>query len=340
MRSLSYLLLLGLLAGCSAGPATFLRRPERPIGWPAGEQVNRIEVLLVYRSQSDVKRRPNFWGRLRNLFVGAPSTRLVSPYGLTLTTDDELLIADPALGVVHALSLYHGGHRTLDGEGALDLVTPVGVTVDREGLIYVSDSTRGQVVVFDSEGTALRSIGSPEQFGRPTGLVYDWARDRLLIVDTTGGRILACSTDGQVLASRGTRGESAGDFNFPTNIAVGMGGEVYVVDSLNARVQILSPDLEPLSSFGMLGSGPGTFARPKGVALDSQGHIYIVDGLFDNVQIFDRGGQLLLTFGASGSGFGGLRLPTGIFIDKDDRVFVADAGNSRVQVFQYRRLSE
>lgn len=335
------LLLIVLLASsCSAGPATFLRRPETLVGWPAADPEPRVEVLFVYHDPRDVKRRPGFWARLRNLIVGRPNSRMISPYGVSMTAEDELLVADTAQGLVHMLSLTTGRHATVDGGEKYPLVTPVGVASVPDGRFFVTDSTTGWVVAFSPSGTPQGAFGSPEELGRPTGIAYDPLRDRLLVVDTVGGRLLAYGLDGQLLAVSGERGGGPGQFNYPTNVAVDSDGTIFVMDSFNFRVQILSPDLDPLDQFGTIGSGPGTFAKPKGIALDADGHVYVVDGMFDNVQIFDRRGRLLLTFGASGGGFGGLSLPTGIMIDDQQRIFIADGGNARIQVFQYHGRPE
>ena len=132
----------------------------------------------------------------------------------------------------------------------------------------------------------------------------------------------------------GSQGTAAGQFNYPTNVARGGDGRIYVTDSMNFRVQVFDPDGQFLSMFGHLGDGSGDFNRPKGVSVDSEGHVYVVEGLNDVVQIFDGDGRLLLDFGESGKGPGQFWLPSGIAI-VNDIVYVADAANRRVQLFEY-----
>ncbi len=323
-----------LLSACASGPGRFLRRPSEPIGWPPGS-APRVELLFAYHSTRDVERHPGFWASITGFFTGTDEIQLVSPYGMALDGDEHLWIADPGASGLHRLSLRTGEHRFFRKAGDTKLRTPIGVTIGPAGNVYVTDSTLERIFVLDGDGDLVRRIGDPPALGRPTGIAYDPHRNRLLVLDTTGGRLLALSLDGKLLRSVGRRGGGQGEFNFPTNLCVGRDGRIYVSDSMNFRVQILGPDLKPEASFGTVGRGPGTFASPKGVAVDSQGHIYVADAMFDNIQIFDRSGRLLLAVGGHGSSLGQFTLPSALYIDPKDRIFVADSGNARFQVLQF-----
>ena len=340
MRFLCLLFLL-ITASCSASPGEFLQRPENTMGWPQASSEPRITFEFLYHGIEDTDRSPGFWTSLGRWVLGEDRRALGAPYGMALAADgNTLLIADTGYGVVHRLDLITGEHTVLDGAPEYPLLTPVGIAVLDDGSFAVTDSTRSEVILFNADGTPVKSFGSSAELGRPTGIVWDAPRERLLILDTTGGRLLSYNADGVFLESTGNPGDGPGTFNHPTNLAVSDDGHIFLSDSLNFRIQTLGPDLMPTSEFGIAGNGPGTFAKPKGIALDSDGHIYVVDAMFDNVQIFDRNGALLLTFCQSGGGFAGLHLPTGIFISKDNRIFIADAGNSRIQVFRYHPLPE
>ncbi len=334
-RMLLPLCATALLAACSTGPGSFNWRPEKPIGFPQNDPQPRVTVDFGYHSSKDVDRSFGFFASIGNFLFGAEEHELVGPYGLCLRGDHELLIADTGRSVIHLLDLESCEHRVLEGNAEHKLQTPIGVACDNEGRIYVSNSASSTIVVFNAAGKPVASFGSPEETGRPTGIVFDPVQDRLLVLDTTGGRILEYSRSGNLLKAHGKRGTKAGEFNFPTSIAIGPEGKIYVSDSMNFRIQVLSRDFEPLKSFGIVGRGPGTFASPKGIAVDSEGHIYVVDGMFDNVQIFDGSGRLLLAFCSRGTELGQLYLPKGIFIDAKDRIFIADGGNARIQVMHF-----
>ncbi len=324
-----------LAAAACSGPAVFLRRPERPITWPPEADAARVAFVLAYGGGGDVERHPGFWASLGELLSGAEPKTLLAPNGLALQPPHRLWVADPGHAVVHRLDLVTGEHVTTAGSDAEPMATPVGVAAGEDGAVFVSDSTRGRILVLDGDGTVRRAFGSLAETGRPTGVAWDVRGRRLLVLDTTGCRLLAYAPDGRLLQQVGERGAAPGQFNYPTNLAVGRNGRIYVMDTLNFRVQILAPDLAPMAQFGTVGRGPGCFAVPKGIAVDSDGHVYVVDSMFENVQIFSDAGQLLLAFGGHGAGLGDLALPSGIWIDADDRIYVADSAHSRVQIYQY-----
>lgn len=335
MRTLA---LLALLPCAACGPATaeYVRRPESPLAWPGVEALPRVELEFAYHDGQDVERHGGFLAGLGRLLTGASTPALVAPYGVALSADGWLYVADAGAGGLHALELASGEHRLLRGDGKNRLQTPIGVALAPDGRIFVTDSSAGRVHVLARDGETLALLGSPEELGRPTGIVCDAPRRRMLLTDTTGCRLLALDLETLTFRAHGQRGEAPGEFNYPTNLALDSAGRVYVTDSLNFRVQVLSSEFAPLAAFGRAGTGPGCFAKPKGIALDSQGHVYVADGLFENVQVFDAEGTLLLTFGSSGGALGELSLPTGLAFDGSDRLYVADAGNARVQVFRFR----
>ena len=325
---------IAALAACAASPLTGFAQPGGRISWPPDDPNPRVELKFTYSGTDESQAGRGFFARMGDFFAGSEAFRFVSPYGIAGSAGQQLFVADSELGAVHVVNFEEQTHSLLLGAPDAPMQTPVGVVLLPDGRLFVTDSRASRVHIFRA-GQYLRSFGSPAELGRPTGIAHDALRDRLLITDTTGGRVLAYSTSGELLGAHGKRGDAPGQFNYPTNIAVTRDGSIVVVDTMNFRVQRLTPDFEPQSSFGLAGDGPGAFARPKGIGIDSEGHVYVVDAMFDNVQIFDTDGQLLLTFASRGSGFGQLLLPSGIWIDDEDRIVVADSGNSRIQVFQY-----
>lgn len=332
----AHLLLLLLLASCGPATAEFVRRAPQPVAWPDPVSVPRVEFEFSYRGAEDVERHGGFLGGLGRLLAGSAPPHLAAPYGIAVSPEGRVYVTDTGLGGVHELELATGAHRLLRGDGEPPLRSPVGVALAPDGRLFVTDSSTGRVHVLARDGETLAVLGSPAELGRPTGIVCDAARGRMLVTDTTGCRILALDLATLAFTAHGGRGEGPGEFNYPTNLALDAEGRVYVTDSLNFRVQVLSSALEPLSAFGRAGSGPGCFAKPKGIALDAEGHVYVVDGMFDNVQVFDARGELLLAVARSGAGPGELSLPTGLAIDAAGRIYVADAGNARLSVFRFR----
>jgi DNA-binding beta-propeller fold protein YncE len=216
---------------------------------------------------------------------------LLSPVALALGADGTVFVADTALKEVFLVDRDGVLVRTFSSQG---LERPAAVAWDETAQrLFVLDSLRHRVAVFDAEAKLLANLGEngkeDGQFNHPTHLAFD--------------------------ASEG--GEAP----------------LLVTDALNFRIQAIDRKGGYLWKFGKVGNGAGDFAAPKGIASDRAGHVYVVDALFDAVQIFDRQGRLLLGFGERGSAPGQFVLPSGIYISAEDKVYVADVYNRRIQIF-------
>jgi sugar lactone lactonase YvrE len=140
---------------------------------------------------------------------------------------------------------------------------------------------------------------------------------------------------GRLLHRVGKRGAGPGEFNFPTAVAVGPDGRVYVSDTMNYRVEVFSASLEFVSSFGSLGVRPGQFRRPKGIAVDADNVVYVVDSDFNNFLMFTAEGETLMWVGELGERPGQMQLPAGIAVDRlRRRIVVTEQVNRRVQQFE------
>ncbi|MEW6215347.1 MAG: 6-bladed beta-propeller [Nitrospirota bacterium] len=303
--------------------------------WPPPPQTPRIQYLGSISGPSDIGVKKSWFKRTIDSIFGKEGIEemILRPYGV-FADSDRIYVTDPGTHLLHVFDMKERRYLQIKKVKGEELISPIGVAVDRNGEIYLSDSVLKRVLVFDKEGKYLREIGTPELFIRPAGIAID--EDRIYTIDTHGHRVLVfAKKDGTFLFSFGKNGTEKGDFNYPTNIFIGRDRLLYITDSLNFRVQIFNRDGNFLSAFGKHGDGSGDFSKPKGIAADSEGHIYVADAHFDNVQIFDRDGRLLLGFGNTGRGKGEMILPAGVFIDEKDRVYVADSYNNRIQIFQY-----
>ena len=303
------------------------------LSWPPHDP--RIQLIKTIRSPADLGIQNSWFRKAVNTILGREEygEQMLRPYGIF--ADSEIIyVTDPGVACIHIFDVKRKKYSRIceiDGEA---LMSPIGITVNAKGQIFLSDSVLKNVFVFDREGKYLRSIVPPDGFIRPTGIAID--EDRIYVVDTHRHQVFVFSqSTGLYLFRFGTHGSAKGEFNYPTNIFFGKDNLLYILDSMNFRVQIFNREGEFISSFGKLGDGSGNFSKPKGVAVDSEGNIYITDANFDIVQIFDRNGKLLLWFGSSGSGNGDFFIPAGIFIDSKDRVYIADSYNNRIQIFQY-----
>jgi len=303
--------------------------------WPSPPEEPRIKYLWsLVALHPDEK-------RVADLFFGPDAATedikmvpyLMRPYGLCVDPGNNLYIVDqgpPRLTIVN-LNTMDVKNIGIDGEGML--LMPIAVAVDDTGKIYVSDSEDRRVKIYAQDGKFLGYLSDEETLKRPTGLAFDALSRKLFVLDTPEHRVHAF-IDGKHEMSFGQRGAGDGEFNYPTHIATGSNGHIYITDTMNFRVQVFDNSGNFITAFGKLGDSYNDLNRPKGIAADSFGNIYVVDNAADMVKIFNEEGKLLLFFGENGRLPGKFVMPSGIFIDNKNIIYVADTYNMRVQAFQ------
>jgi DNA-binding beta-propeller fold protein YncE len=331
---------LGVASGLARAHAQAGQTAPRPgpaaspaiLTWPPPPAQARIQFLRSL-DPAAVRGKPSLLARAWRAFVGAGNEpRMLQPYGIAVSPDRKVYVADTFGRAIHVYDLAKPGYSSVRVDGQ----SLVGVAYSG-GLLFVTDSATGRLLCLDTKGKTRWTLGRKDGFERPTGLVV--AGDRLHVVDSLRHRVVSVSLAGAVIESFGEPGSGPGQLNYPTNIARSTDGRLFVTDTMNFRVQVFSEDGRYLRAFGRLGDGSGDFDKPKGIAVDSAGHVYVVEGMNDVVQVFDGSGAFLLAFGGSGSGDGQFWLPSGITI-VNDVVYVADSANRRVQVFRYLRSGQ
>ncbi len=226
-------------------------------------------------------------GRLAVWSEARPGTSFKAPVGVATDVDGGVLVADAELGAVFRLAA-DGRPRGVIGQA--ELARPTGVARDpRSGHIYVADTRRHQIVIFDAAGRFLDHWGQPGdepgQFNAPTYLCV--AGGRLYVTDTLNARIqILDGRDGRWLRSIGQRGLYVGNFERPKGVAVDDEGNLYVVESYRDHLLIFDDQGRFLLPIGGTGAGIGQFFLPAGVAVDGHNRIYVADMFNGRVAVF------------------------------------------------------
>lgn len=313
-------------------------RPTGPVTLALFDGGRHLDFVRFISSERDLHEKRSFFNKIIDVVAGAPEWRsMVRPYAIATDSKGRLLVTDPGSAVVHIFDFGRNKYTRIEGGKKDSFLSPIGITVDAEDNIYVTDSQLGKVLVFDSRGKYRRTLGDVKGegfFKRPTGIACDKAANQIFVTDTLRDRVYVTDLNGNVLRTFGKRGTAAGEFNFPTEVVV-HGQDVFVVDTMNFRVQMFDKNGKFQAQFGALGDQPGGLFRPKGLGVDADGNIYLVDASMEAVEVFRRDGQLLFTFGRTGSSVGEFQLPSGLWIDGQSQIYVADSYNHRVQVFRF-----
>jgi sugar lactone lactonase YvrE len=236
------------------------------------------------------------------------------------------------------------GTRGFSGDGgpAIDaeLNSPIGMTVDASGNLYIADAGNSRVrrvspsgIITTVAGTGTYGFsgdGGPAadaQLRFPSGVAVD-ASGNLYIVDAQDNRVRRVTPNGTIstFAGTGTYGFSGdggpasdADLRFPYGVAVDAIGNVYIADTDNYRLRKVSRsgiiftiagggggcELLPGGVFNSNARCPAinAYLRTSSVALDSDGYVYINDTAPGHNQV-----RMVSPFGTisgfAGSGFG------------------------------------
>lgn len=300
-----------LLAGCQ----TPVVKPAAPTFYPPPPAAPRFQYLTSISSPADVM--PGQSALATFLFGPAPApVRIGKPYGLALK-HGKLYVSDTATATIHIADLRQHTWSYLQPEGAGRLRKNIGVAVHDDGTLFVSDTMRGQVVIYDAAQRHVGVLGEPGEL-KPAGL--EVAGDQLYVTDMKGQRVVVYD----VKTRAALRDIPAGATNDaerlfqPVGVAVDAEGRVYVSDVGAFHIQVYDAAGRHLRSISRHGDGVGEFVRNKGIALDRANRLYAVDAGFKLVQLYDEQDRLLLYFGDPEAGEAGrMDLPADILVDYD-----------------------
>lgn len=217
------------------------------------------------------------------------------------------------------------------GLGQFD--APRAVALDpRRGEIFVVDKT-ARVQRFSAEGLAEFEWSMPEsKVGKPTGISVD-GDGRVWVADTHYHRVIAFDREGRELMRIGRYGQGPGEFVYPTDIAFGPQGRIYVSEyGGNDRIQVFAADGTYLFGFGRNGTELGEFSRPQSIEFSpDRSELFIADSCNHRIVVVDPEGGHVRSFGLPGTAAGEFMYPYGLAFAPDGSLFVVEFGASRLQ---------
>ncbi|MDH5633531.1 MAG: hypothetical protein OEZ10_11120 [Gammaproteobacteria bacterium] len=234
---------------------------------------------------------------------------LDKPLGVAVDRRGYILVGNDGRDNIEVYNPANGELLAVFGEGLVKM--PSAITVDMLGNIYVTDSLRNHIRVFD---IAYNPVGIIGKSGEGQG-------ELKFPVDA---KILTMS-DG--IANR---------------------EEIFVADQGNKRVQVYDLEGNWLRSITFAGTkgqrcswftgkceipGAPAFARLQSLDTDSFGRLHVLDNFRAAVIVFDVAtGGFLNFYGEYGSGAGTLRVPMDVLISQMGTAIITTGDGNRVEV--------
>ena len=267
------------------------------------------------------------------------------------------------------------GESGWTGEGidalAACLNEPKGLTLDREGNLFIADSENHIVRKIDRKTRSIKTVagriqraesGATPAAPAPTaeggdddpfaesGTVHSHAFTQQADLSGTVRYVVTGIAPAKRFSGDGGPADHA-LLNFPTAVVVDQAGHLYIADTLNHRVRRVDAVTGMITTVAGLGqprySGDGGLAveaglhEPAALAMSDKGVLYIADQNNNRVRAVDLSTGVICTVAGTGmaayNGDGvaatdtGLAGPSGVALAPDGTLFIADSFSGRIR---------
>lgn len=212
---------------------------------------------------------------------------------------------------------------------------PDGITLDRQGNIFVVDRGGDRALKLSPTGKVLATFGGfPPRAFDDGGHVAIGKNGDIYVVAAGPDLLKKFSPQGNTIAVwRRDRGPSPDQWSQPESISIGDSGNLVIQDFRNHRILILSPEGKTVRAFEGIPGEPLKLASISGAVVGPNGNIFVADYQLYRVQEFDPHGRLLATIGNTPGNTLFITAPNSIAIDERGDLYSADG----LSVVKYSR---
>ena len=165
--------------------------------------------------------------------------------------------------------------------------------ITANGLIYVSDSGKDEIIMLDTLGAGLKTFGGygwdENSFDDPSDVFADPLT--IYIADKNNNSIKRFDKNLNFLSSLNTEDNDNPEeqFKYPISCATSNQGDLYFIESENKRIMKFDIFGNFIMNFGGFDAGKYQLANPTQLAINSLNDIFVIDG--NDIVVFDQYGN-------------------------------------------------
>lgn len=274
-----------------------------------------------------------FTGRIVQTFAAPDEAPMRLPSDVAVAADGRVAVADGVNDRVVIFSPDAGVSAIVASHGDDSLSRPMGVTFDRAGRLWITDTGHCRLVACEVDGRWSRTLpvsASAEGGEDFTDLALSTDERFAFAVDNQQHHLLRVDLTSGAGAVIGSAGAARWQFDHPFLIAADGRGSLCVSDVINGRVGLWQEDGTCNGVAGSFGAEPGQLYRPKGVAYDSAQRVWVADGRLGAVSVFTKEGEFIDVLRDSEGGPMKFDSPSGLAWDATGHAYVVEVRAARV----------
>jgi len=165
--------------------------------------------------------------------------------------------------------------------------------ITANGLIYISDSGKDEILMLDTIGIQLKTFGGygwdENSFDDPSDVFADPLT--IYVADKNNNSIKRFDKNLNFLSSLNTENKDNPEeqFKYPISCATSNQGDLYFIESENKRVMKFDIFGNFIMNFGGFDAGKYQLANPTKLAINSLNNIFVIDG--NDIVVFDQYGN-------------------------------------------------
>lgn len=211
--------------------------------------------------------------------------------------------------------------------------TPLGVGTDTEDNLWISNTSKGEVLRYDSNVVeqgridTLNEKGEPVEFVSPDGIAVDDQNGRIYVADFNWLGVHVFDKSGNFVYNlpRDPNALSSLKVKFAPYGVAAYGDRVYTTSQ--DGIYVFDGEGNFVSRWGSQGKGNNQFDFPNGIAVDhNNGNVYVADSNNSRLVAYAPDGKVRWLLGENKvQGGEVMQLPRGVSVAPNGNIFVTDA---------------